>query len=76
MYIILQTSLMPTATTKLRGGPCPAGSIPGQETMSYCPLHGQADSPVYRTFSRTVTGDIFFNTLTMGYFYIVSLSKN
>jgi hypothetical protein len=36
------TSLIPTATINTRGGPCPAGSIPGVGTMSHCPLHGKA----------------------------------
>lgn len=42
MYIIIQTSLKPTAAINTCGGPHPAGSVPGSGTMSFCPLQGQA----------------------------------
>ena len=41
MYIIIQTSLMPTAAIDHRGGPCPDGAVPWQEgAMSFHPQQG------------------------------------
>ena len=40
MYIVIQTSLMPTATINTHGCSCLAGSVPGVGTMSPCPYHG------------------------------------